>query len=133
MFDSRSRLARRRGSLGEFFDLRAETWRKPVLILRLRGWPRRVPVVFPSRHLASRVTLAVIAFSGGWNRSEPARIESRCERCLNENQREIVAMKIRNNRRIVGDRIRVAGNKRLRDSRYPILIDEGTIHNPISE
>lgn len=65
--------------------------------------------------------------------SLPARIESRCERCLNENQREIVAMKIRNNRRIVGDRIRVAGNKRLRDSRYPILIDEGTIHNPISE
>lgn len=66
MFDSR--LARQRGCLEGLFDLRAETWRKPVLILRLRGWPRVVPVVFPSRHpcLASRVTV-VIAFSGGWN------------------------------------------------------------------
>lgn len=42
-------------------------------------------------------------------------------------------MKIRNNRYSSKDRIRVTGNKRLRDSRYPILIDEGTIHNPISE
>lgn len=45
-------------------------WRgEPVLILRLRGWPRVVPVVFSSRRpcLVSRITV-VITFSGGWNR-----------------------------------------------------------------
>lgn len=55
-----------------------------------------------------------------------ARVSNTSEACFGENERKIIAvqtrMKIRNNGG-VSDPIGVASNKRLKDSRYPTLID----------